>query len=88
MNPKGFSPEDEKSPLPPFIKGGFEKSPFEKGGFRGIWFFTVKPAAAKHLLTANRYANAAGLAAEGALLEPTHHLLTDPLTKEKGGQIY
>jgi integrase len=25
---------------------------------------------------------------EGALIEPTHHLLTDPLTKEKGGQKF
>ena len=47
MSRKCLTPEDEKSPLPPFIKGEFKKSPFEKGGFRGIWFFTVKPAATK-----------------------------------------
>jgi hypothetical protein len=28
-------------PYPPLLKGGFKKSPFEKGGFRGIWAFTV-----------------------------------------------
>jgi hypothetical protein len=37
MNQKCLSPRDEKSPLPPFSKGGL-KSPFGKGGFRGIWF--------------------------------------------------
>jgi hypothetical protein len=36
-----FTPGNEKSPLPPFSKGGncaafLRKSPFEKGGFRGI----------------------------------------------------
>jgi hypothetical protein len=36
------TPEDEKSPLPPFSKGGFKKSPFIKGGFRGILVFMVK----------------------------------------------
>ena len=35
QNHKCFTPEDEKSPLPPFSKGG-SKSPFGKGGFRGI----------------------------------------------------
>ena len=36
MNRKGLTPEDAKSPLPPFFKGGCLKSPFNKGGFRGI----------------------------------------------------
>ncbi len=41
--PKGrLTPVDKKSPLPPFIKGGYKKSPFIKGGFRGILVFTVK----------------------------------------------
>ena len=31
-------------PYPPFSKGGF-KVPLSKGGFRGIWVFTAKPAA-------------------------------------------
>jgi hypothetical protein len=31
-----------------FIKGGFKSPPFGKGGFRVIWFFTVKPAATMH----------------------------------------
>jgi hypothetical protein len=34
MNHKCLTPEDEKSPLPPFFKGGVLKSPFGKGGFR------------------------------------------------------
>ena len=29
-------PPDENPPCPPFSKGGSKKSPFEKGGFRGI----------------------------------------------------
>jgi hypothetical protein len=40
MRPLGLTPGYEKSPLPPFSKGGSKddrfKSPFEKGGFRGI----------------------------------------------------
>jgi len=43
MNHKFFTPEDEKSPLSPFKKGGFKKSPFLKG--EGILIFTVSPAA-------------------------------------------
>jgi hypothetical protein len=41
-------PANEKSPLPPFSKGGSKddgfKSPFVKGGFRGICkrLFTLK----------------------------------------------
>jgi hypothetical protein len=29
------------------LKDVGKKSPFEKGGFRGIWIFTVKPAGTK-----------------------------------------
>jgi hypothetical protein len=39
MRPLGLTTSYEKSPLPPFSKGGEErvfKCPFEKGGFRGI----------------------------------------------------
>jgi hypothetical protein len=36
MNHECLTPEVEKSPLPPFFKGGILKSPFGKGGFRGI----------------------------------------------------
>ena len=41
-----------QSPLPPFRKGGVKKSPFGKGGFRGIF----KPAAIPNdFLNTNRY---------------------------------
>jgi hypothetical protein len=31
-----------KIPPPPLFQRGVLKSPFGKGGFRGIWIFTVK----------------------------------------------
>ena len=46
MNHKCLTPGDENPPYPPFQRGVL-KSPFIKGGFRGIWFFTLKPAATK-----------------------------------------
>jgi hypothetical protein len=36
MNHECLTPEDEKSPLSPFFKRGILKSPFAKGGIRGI----------------------------------------------------
>jgi hypothetical protein len=40
MRPLSFTPSYKKPPQPPFSKGGNKddrfKSPFEKGGFRGI----------------------------------------------------
>ena len=33
---------DEKSPLPPFNKGGFRETPFNKGGFRETPFILEK----------------------------------------------
>ena len=38
MNPKGLTPGDEKSPLPPFFKGGFQSPPLEKGDLGGFGF--------------------------------------------------
>jgi hypothetical protein len=46
INHKCFTPEDENLPYPLFQRGVL-KSPFGKGGYRGIWIFTVKPAAPK-----------------------------------------
>ncbi|MHB9074344.1 MAG: spermidine synthase [Desulfobaccales bacterium] len=55
--PQAFHPKGMKNPpRPPFFKGGKFKSPFGKGGFRGIWFFTVKPAATQNgSLKVNRH---------------------------------
>jgi hypothetical protein len=41
MNHKYLTPDDENPPYPPFQRGVL-KSPFGKGGFRGIWVFTAK----------------------------------------------
>jgi hypothetical protein len=38
-------PQGMKIPPAPLFQRGVLKSPFNKGGFRGIWFFTVKLAA-------------------------------------------
>ena len=36
MNHKRLCSKGMKIPPPPFVKGGYSKSPFIKGGFRGI----------------------------------------------------
>ena len=38
-------PQEMKIPPAPLFQRGVLKSPFSKGGFRGILIFTVKPAA-------------------------------------------
>ncbi|MFZ5450033.1 MAG: fused MFS/spermidine synthase [Thermodesulfobacteriota bacterium] len=57
LEPQGFHPQGmENPPRPPSFKEGRLKSPFGKGGFRRIWFFTIKPASTKNgSLTENRY---------------------------------
>jgi hypothetical protein len=37
-----------KIPPTPLFQRGVLKSPFAKGGFRGIWIFTAKPAATEY----------------------------------------
>jgi hypothetical protein len=50
-------PQGMKIPPAPLFQRGVLKSPFNKGGFRGIWFFTVKPAATENSLSATQYKN-------------------------------
>jgi hypothetical protein len=45
--PQASHPRGEKIPPSPLFQRGVLKSPFSKGGFRGILGFTVKPAATK-----------------------------------------
>jgi hypothetical protein len=44
MNHKSLTPGDEKSHPAPLFERGLLKSPFGKGGFRGILVFAVKPS--------------------------------------------
>jgi hypothetical protein len=38
-----LTPVDAKSPLPPFVKGGVQSSPLEKGDLGGFAFSRQKP---------------------------------------------
>ena len=50
MNHKCLTPEDEKSPLPPFAKEGIKVPLWQRGIEGDLKFFPVKPAAAETIL--------------------------------------
>ena len=50
MNHKCLTPEDEKSPLPPFSKGGYQSPPLAKGDLGGFEVFHGKACGYNKLL--------------------------------------